>query len=294
MGSDQKATLGAQGRSDQFSWDPDDLIIIDTPGHPLYDERIRLPVNEALVETFLAGMPQIEPIRVRYNGRDAKTGKPIVEVVVGRQRVRAMREANRRLLAENPKAQKLLVRGEIVRSDDMKLRAIKVIENEQREADPPIVKAQKAQELLDAGYDVRQVATFMAVTPQTVTKTWLPLLNLNEEVRRELVKGSMSTQVALELATIPREEQTIKFETLKSEDKLFGRAGQDAAAEAVGRPKRARASSTTGGGVRGKREIQNVITRLEEHGGQHPSAITVLKWVLHEGDLAQRWTGSDE
>lgn len=84
-------------RLNAFAMDASDLTIIgldtkDGPEHPLYDERIFLPIDEAMVRNIRA-FGVIEAINVRKNG-------PNVEVVDGRQRVRHARIASQRNVEE--------------------------------------------------------------------------------------------------------------------------------------------------------------------------------------------------
>ena len=78
-------------RLNAFGMDPMDLTVIghdteDGPDHPLYDERVKLPIDDAMVMN-IASLGVREPIIVRKNG-DA------VEVVDGRRRVLHARVAN--------------------------------------------------------------------------------------------------------------------------------------------------------------------------------------------------------
>jgi ParB family chromosome partitioning protein len=75
-----------------FSFDPDEVVLIVDPKHPLYDVRIELPLKAGFVEN-VAARGVITPIVVRKID-----GKPIV--IDGRQRVKAAREANVRRRAE--------------------------------------------------------------------------------------------------------------------------------------------------------------------------------------------------
>lgn len=89
-----KTALNAS-RINAFSMKPEDITIIglDTPHksideHPLYDQRIHLPLKEEAVKNVMA-------IGVRKAVLVTKEGN-LVPVVDGRQRVRQAREANRR------------------------------------------------------------------------------------------------------------------------------------------------------------------------------------------------------
>jgi hypothetical protein len=93
----RKTAIDAK-RGNLFLVPPEDITIIgldteDGPEHPLFDERVLLPVDEALARN-IAIHGVIEPVVIRKNGDD------VIEVIDGRQRVRSARLANERLEAE--------------------------------------------------------------------------------------------------------------------------------------------------------------------------------------------------
>ena len=294
MASEQKAQLGAVGRGEVWQFDPDKLIIVDTPGHPLFDKRGHLPPDEGLVQSFLAGHGQIMTIRVVYDGKD-ENGNPRVLVADGRQRVKAMREANRRRRAEmGAEAPVMNVRGEVSRGDDMKLRIWKIAANELRRPDPPILKAEKAQELLDNGLPMEQLPAVFGVGIQTIKK-WLSLLNLADPIKAELVKGVVSTEAAALLIDLPREEQVTKYEVMKAEGTLRGREGLEAAEAATERLRPTRPKNPNVLRPKGKRDIEALLETLQTHPeDSHPKPVRILKWILGTGKLGKKWVGGDD
>ena len=93
MAKNSVEAYGASGKTNVLSFETDALTIITDPAHSLYDERIHLPLDEAITLNIMA-LGVREPILV---WKDPETGK--VLVVDGRQRVRHAIEANRRLTA---------------------------------------------------------------------------------------------------------------------------------------------------------------------------------------------------
>jgi len=86
-----KLDIEGSGKRDLFLVPPEKLVVIgldteDEPEHPLYDARVTLPIDQAMVAD-VAKFGVVQPIRARRNGDK-------LEVVVGRQRVRLAREAN--------------------------------------------------------------------------------------------------------------------------------------------------------------------------------------------------------
>src|SRR5437868_5424903 len=94
MGKSSKNTHGATGSTNLLLFEPEKIVIVQDESHPLYDERIHMPIDEALVLNIMHhGV--LEPVIVRRNPETSET-----EIVDGRQRVRATREANERLRAQ--------------------------------------------------------------------------------------------------------------------------------------------------------------------------------------------------
>src|SRR5512137_1971108 len=87
---------GAAARGQTFSYLPEALTLVRDKSHPLYDERVDLPPDEAAVLSIMRhGV--IKPITVRKNGY-MNGGTAVIEVMDGRSTVIAAAEANRRLL----------------------------------------------------------------------------------------------------------------------------------------------------------------------------------------------------
>ncbi|EPK0926165.1 hypothetical protein L9208_005111, partial [Klebsiella aerogenes] len=85
---------GASGKTNVLNFEPENLYLVTDKSHPLYDERIHLPINEPMVLNIM-DQGVLEPIIV---WKDPETGRSCV--VDGRQRVRHTIEANKRLAKE--------------------------------------------------------------------------------------------------------------------------------------------------------------------------------------------------
>lgn len=94
MAKDSKLVYGASGKTNVLTFEPENLHLVTDKTHPLYDERIHLPISEAMVLNIM-DQGVLEPIIV---WKDPETGLSCV--VDGRQRVRHTLEANKRLLKE--------------------------------------------------------------------------------------------------------------------------------------------------------------------------------------------------
>ncbi|WP_330996353.1 hypothetical protein [Burkholderia gladioli] len=80
MAKNSKDAYGAKGKGNLLDFDPDDLTLVVDESHPLYDERVHWPLDEAMVRNIdFQGV--LQPIEVSKNPETGAT-----EVVTGRQR----------------------------------------------------------------------------------------------------------------------------------------------------------------------------------------------------------------
>jgi ParB family chromosome partitioning protein len=195
-------------RLNAFAMDPLDLVIIgldteDGPEHYLWDERVKLALDEPLTRNIMVH-------GVIHNVTVAKDGDRVL-VVAGRQRVRSAREANVRLEREGKMP--ILVPVTVRRGEDADLAGVFASENENRRADTPLAKAQKAQRLLNMGRSEDQVAIDMGLkTPHL--KQLLKLMELAPKVRKAINADRLSASAALELHGLPRDKQEAKLDGL--------------------------------------------------------------------------------
>jgi len=194
------------GRADLFSMDPDD-VVIPTEG-PLYDERTAWPVDENLVAN-IRYYGQIQAIVVRKNGTT-------VEVVAGRQRLKAIREINRQAKERGEKT--MMVKCQLMPGTDAQHYGMMISENEIRKDDDPFVKAEKAKRLLQYGLTVQEIATTCGRDSRTVVG-WLALTEVAPEVQEAIRTGEVAAGVGVALAELPRDQQAAKLEELKKEGK---------------------------------------------------------------------------
>lgn len=194
-------------RTDLFRLDPERLVLITDPSHPLYDSRVDLPVDESLVlNVMYHGV--IEPVIICKDGTD-------LLVVAGRQRVKAAREANKRFLAEGKLA--MLVPCLPRKGDDASLFGVMVSENEHRREDTPLSKAEKLQRFLAMGRTEAEAVNIFRVTRQTIAN-WKALLDLAPEVKQAVENGVIgATTAAQEFAGLSRQDQRTKLLALSSD-----------------------------------------------------------------------------
>lgn len=199
MGRNTKTVWGALSSTNLLGFDPAELVLVTDESSPLYDKRVHLPLDEAMVENMLV-LGVLEPITVK---RDTETGK--IEVVIGRQRVKAARAANERLRAAGRPV--INIPAHIVKTDDpLTLAGMIVSENENRQPDTPLGRAEKMVRLQQYGADVDRLAVFFGCSTQTVKST-LALLDCCATVRKAVEAGKVGVGHAVKLSKLEPDEQ---------------------------------------------------------------------------------------
>jgi ParB family chromosome partitioning protein len=227
-----------------YHLDPKNIEIVglDSPGDAktvLYDERVELEVDEAMVRNIMHYGVKV-PILIRQDG-DRNI------VVDGRQRVRCAREANKRLDARGEAT--LKVPATPVTANDAMLTGIMISTNEQRRDDDILVKAAKAARLYEMTGDKEEVCAAFGRTLQTING-WLRLAQAHPSVHAAVRSGVLSSSAAVELAGCNRDEQVEKIRQLTDE----AQSAQSAAAPAPVTTKAVRDS-------KGERKAQKGIKR---------------------------------
>lgn len=204
-----------------FKFDPFEIVIIgldtdDGPEHPLWDERITYPLDESMVVSIMA-IGVKEPILVV---KMVIKGKEVAVVIDGRRRVMHAREANKRL---KKTAEPLVkVPAKIERGSDEHLSHVSVALNEIRRQDEVLVKAAKAQRMIERGDSIADVAIAFGVT-KTAINDWLKLVELPAPVKKAVNQGVLSAHAARQLHGLERKEQLTKLEELTQEHQKTGK-----------------------------------------------------------------------
>lgn len=219
----KKSPIGSVTQS--YFVEPEKLVIIglDTPHkvgeHPLFDERAFLPLDENMVlNVMMYGVTQ--EILVRREGDQYL-------VILGRQRTKWAREANKRLRAEGKEP--LKVKCSIRRCDDATALGLLIAENEVRQADSPVARARKLDAFLAMGRSEQDAAITFGVSLATI-KARLSLLELAPEVQDKVSNGKLGMYDAIALKDLPRDEQ-VKAADQKVEAKATGKKAPRVAGE---------------------------------------------------------------
>ena len=208
---DKSKAGGQKGKRDAPTYDPDDLVLVTDEGSPLYDERVHLPVDEGLVKNIMFapdGVP-LGVIKAIIGRRNPETGK--VEVVDGRQRVKAAREANKRLRKAG--LEPIWVTVLIQRGRDHQMAGILISANEHAQEDTPQGKAKKAARYIAMGRDEKEVAVLMGVSEATV-KNMLRYVDAPAAVRAAGDSGKITMADAYGLARMEPAEAKDKLKEL--------------------------------------------------------------------------------
>lgn len=234
MSNDGFRALGAK-RKDHLLIDPDELVIVTDPAHELYDKRAFQPLDpafKALIKKYHVKVP----VQIRYNGKD-ENGKPIAEVVDGRQRVRAAREINEEEGWTGD--DKIMVPAVLWRGTQTEATASMVMLNEGRRNDDVLTKAENAKRLLNRGMTIEDVALVFTRSVATIER-WMSLFDCSDEVRKAVEHEGMTVEAALKLANLPMAEQTKALADLREKGELVGQAAVAAAEEKAtrGKPKK--------------------------------------------------------
>lgn len=265
-------------RADMFRVDPTVLTIVTDKKHPLYDgKRVHLPVSESVVRSMRrSGFWAHKAILVRKNGCD-KNGQDILEVIDGRQRLKAALEANRRNEAEG----KELIRVYVViknGQEDADAFGLTIASNEMDQKDGVVEKARKAARYIEMGRSIEECADLYGKTVTTI-RNWLTLLECSASVLTAVDEGKLAYTTAVDLAKLPREEQDKTLAEWDAQGKLRKNA-VSLVSDAEGTVK---AKTGIGKGVKmmGRRKLSLLHDALKEMPkASLPSPVSVLAFVL--------------
>lgn len=199
-------------RKDMFAANAGTLIIIgldtdDGPDHPLYDARIKLPLNEAMVKNIMA-LGVLEPVIAKKDGDRAI-------IVDGRRREIHAREASKRSIAQG--GLPIMVPFIITRGSENQIIGAMVSANELRHNDEYQQKAERCRRMIQInGMDEDDCALYFGVHVQTI-KQWMSWFDLAPEAQEAVAAGAMTPTSATKLAKLPQEKQREHVARIKDE-----------------------------------------------------------------------------
>lgn len=271
---------------------PTDVRIIghdtnDGQEHSLYDERIKLPLDEGLVRSIKA-QGVLEPILVRKDGK-------FVDVLDGRQRTRAARAANeeimRDLQIEDPNDLRLHRLPLLLKNADGKAAMTIGAAANIRVTSDAMIQARTAQRYLDRGMSVEETALAMGVKAPQVYG-WQKLLGLGEKMQAAVERGVLTPSAAVNYADMPIAEQDQIIADAETRGIII--SVPEARRQRDERKKNGHANGD-GAGTRGTPVSRTVLRKLLESGVFREEVdVTVrhaLAWVLGEPNMDRKIKG---
>jgi ParB family transcriptional regulator, chromosome partitioning protein len=278
---DRRAAHGTAGVKDLWLYDPEELVLVTEEDHDLYDERVHLkPTEEMILNVMEYGV--LQSITGRKN---TETGK--MEVVDGRQRTLALREANKRIKKAGGEPHRIPL--QVKRSDPGTVIGVMVTLNEIRSDDTPSNRAKKAARMLERGKTEEEVARAFGCSTATL-KNMLRVTDATAVLRNAADAGKIAMSDAYKLAKLEPEEQRKRVaQLLVSAPRVPGKKrspNAKKAREIVGGPARKPAASERHDGMRELHQLENLRGELEsgEQSEARKGAIAALAWVMGDDD----------
>ncbi|RSV71741.1 hypothetical protein EGH67_15365 [Klebsiella aerogenes] len=244
MAKNSKDAYGASGKTNVLNFEPENLYLVTDKTHPLYDERIHLPINEPMVLNIM-DQGVLEPIIVK--------------------RVRHTIEANKRLAKEGKPL--LMVPAVTKRGSAVRMAQAMVSANEIRQADTPLGRAKKMADALERGHDEQDLSLMFGCSVQTVRAT-LSRLDATQAVKDAVQSGTVTVTQARQLASLEPEAQREKVKEIET-----------ATAGTSGHEKARRQRQVLGDAKPRLKTRKEINKALESADGEYASA---LRWVLGE------------
>ena len=277
--------LNNKGKIDVPLFDPSDVVLVDDKKSVLYDERVNNDFSESLVLNMMYAPDGEVPqgvLKVCLGRRNPETGK--VEIIDGRQRTKAAREANRRLKKQGIEPIRLPVH--LKRSSDSRLMAALISSNEHATVDSPMNRARKAQRYVEQGHDEKEVAVLLGQSESTV-KNLLRLLDAPAVVRNAVDTGKITARDAYQLAREEPEEARKKLgKLLEHAPRTPGKKrspNAKKAREVMGRPEPKPEAAEAAAAAPSPRDVKKVEDAVAE---------AIAAWIHETWCADEQWDGS--
>lgn len=258
-------TREALAKGSYYLYDPDQLLLITDPAHPLYDPRALTKPDAGLVDSMLNyGFKTSSSIEIE----STKDGMVVVD---GRRRVLAARAVKRKQIDAG---EDVTIRVRCLVSKDKAFVGM-ILGNAHRLEETVLQKAAKAKRALDMGNSVKEVAALFGVTAQTISN-WTAAMALPDAIRKSLDEDKITLTLALELAKKPEEEQAAALKSAEVAP-LKG---------ATGKARVRKAPQEDVAKALGKAQIRKFHTMLKEQGKPDSNvelAIAMCEFILGDG-----------
>ena len=294
MGENQAAKLGATRGADVLRFSPDRFILPEDQGSDGRTDFRPMEVDPLFVENiFWLGI--LQAVQSRRLPPERPGALPKLELVFGRKRVRAARvivgwfddpsqapsdDVRAEILRRKNKKLPMTVPTTLAMGTELDLFSKTITENEQREGTTPRARALQYNQYLNlGGTDEGAMKTFR-VSAATL-KNWRCLLECSESVQTSVDREELTLVAAIELSTLPFDQQERALEQMKAAGTTRGAEGKAAAKRAKEGKEVAPERETTR--ARSKLLLQKAALKLVESKCKDCMlAASVLAWALGE------------
>lgn len=188
-------------RTDAFAIDPELCVIITDPKHPRYDPREKLPVPESLILNIMSFGVKTPILITRKDDK--------MEVVNGRQRVKAAIEANKRLKKAGGTQLRIPAVYDKAKTD-ADLFASQIITNEHAQTDGILAKLAKVNRLRAFEKTTEEIANTFGVSKAAIGQ-WEKLNDCCPEVIAAVDAGTVPASAAAALSGLKVPDQKAKL-----------------------------------------------------------------------------------
>lgn len=267
----------AEGATHADLWSvlPEALTIVYSKTSPFYDERVKKPVPEWLIDSIIRHEGVIEPVVVMRDGDD-------FVVDDGRQRTRALLEVNQRRAKAGKPPLRITYFIKRPLNGDAGIIGLSAAANLHVE-DSPMMRARKAARMLAAEASMQDVAADFGVTVPCVDN-WIKLLDCSTEVQKAVDAGQVAETVARDLSALDRDKQRAALDAMIAQGSHRGAAAKRAvAAVKRGKPVPERGAARK---MRSRVKVQALLDGLLAREHSTPATLAhdvpLLRWILGE------------
>ncbi len=273
-------------RSDTFLMRPEDLTIIADPANPFYDPRSELPLDSPhmqwLIESIAEAGRNYSPISVRKNGKHPN-GKNVIEVIDGRQRLKAIREINRRYAEAG--REPLLIEAKYMTAVEEKDFIGKMVTlNEARLETPPSMLAMQIDRFIENKGTYKE-AERRFFKPEAKLRQLQAIARLCDDVKKAVDDGAVSLSAAQQFVDMSVQQQRVTLKQIvESGEKVTAKSVAEKRAVMPGEDGGIPAPKVKLPRLKTRREIEARIAEVRrcEEGGEEEKAIFIsaLNWVM--------------
>lgn len=264
----------AKGASHVDCWQcpPEALKVVTAKTSAFYDERVEKPVPEWLVNSIIDN-GFVEPVVVMRDGED-------FVIDDGRQRQRALIEANRKLRAAGKEPLKISYIIKRPRDGESGIVGLSAVLN-LHVTDEPSMRARKAQRMLDFGASKDDVAASFGFKSTLAVDNLLAVLDCSSAVQKAIDEGKAPISLAAEMKGLTREKQAETLSEMIAKGVTRGAAGKRAVREV----KKGRAVPAKGDAVRMRNRVVvqgllDTLTAMDLDVETSAHDLPLLRWVL--------------